>query len=203
MPSTISETFFIAATVRRSFSRGPSPGSSAGEGVRSSSCSRRAAGISPKPPFTARLASMPGHEQAVDFVGAFEDPVHAGIAVMPLRGVVPDEAVSAVNLHVFVEHEVEHLARRDLEDRRFDRELLERGQHGSALVAALQHAVDQATGPVKHRLDRVFLNRHLGELVADGAERPDRLTELLTRGCVAGCLRDRQLGPAAAGWQPA
>ena len=93
-----------------------------------SSISFFAAGISGRPPLTARRASMPGNQQAVDLVGALEDAVDARVAVVPLGRVVADEAVAAVDLHVLVEDEVERLAARDLEDRRLDRELLERGQ---------------------------------------------------------------------------
>ena len=75
---------------------------------------------------------MPGNQQPVDFVRAFEDAIDARVAILPLGRVVAHEAVAAVNLDVLVDGVVDHLAAGDLEDRRFDRELLERGEHGRA-----------------------------------------------------------------------
>ena len=71
---------------------------------------------------------MPGNQQAVDLVGAFEDAVDARVAVVALGRVVAHEAVAAVDLDVLVEHEVQHLAAGDLRDRRFDGVFLERGE---------------------------------------------------------------------------
>ena len=81
--------------------------------------------MSGRSPLTARRDQHAGNQQPVDLVGAFEDAVDARIAVIPLGGVVLDEAVAAMNLHVLVEHEVECLAADDLRDGRLDGELLE------------------------------------------------------------------------------
>ena len=60
VPSTISATFFNAATARRSPSSGASDAGSGSDGVRISSCSFFAAGMSGRSPFRARRISMPG-----------------------------------------------------------------------------------------------------------------------------------------------
>ena len=92
-----------------------------------------------QPAFERAPHEQPGNQQAVDLVGALEDPVHTRVAVVPLGGVVADEAVAAMDLDVLVEDVVQHLAAGDFQDRRLDCELLERSQHGirrAALRAA-------------------------------------------------------------------
>ena len=168
----------MPATAFAAASSGPSPGGS-NDGVSSSSCSLRAAAMIGRRALDRALGQHAGDQQAVDLVGAFEDAVDPRVAVLPLGRVVVHEAVAAVDLHVLVDDEVDHLAARDLEDRRLDGELLERGEHGVALVRAVDGAVDQPGGAIEHGLDGVLADDHLGELVADGAERGDRLAELL------------------------
>src|SRR6185437_17020510 len=56
-----------------------------------------------QPALLGALEQHAGGEQAVDFVGAFEDPVDARIAVSALDGVVLMVAVAAVDLHAFVQ----------------------------------------------------------------------------------------------------
>ena len=74
----------------------------------------------------ARFRIVPGHDQAVDLVGALEDAVDARVAQQPLGLVLLDEAVAAVDLHRLVGAEVEHLGAEHLDDRSLDRELLDR-----------------------------------------------------------------------------
>ena len=62
------------------------------------------------------LGEHAGNQEAIDLVGAFENPVHARVPVVALGGVVLHVAVAAVNLNVLVEREVERLAARDLRD---------------------------------------------------------------------------------------
>ena len=56
------------------------------------------------------------HQQPVDFVGALKDAVDTGVAVVALGGIVVYKTVAAVDLDVFVQHVVDHLAAGDLED---------------------------------------------------------------------------------------
>ena len=123
-PSVISATFLNASTAARCSSRGPSPRAPARPGLRVSrpaACARPA--ISGSSPFTARANQHARDQQPVDLVRAFEDAVHARIAVVPLGGIVLHEPVAAVNLHVLVEHEIQRLAARDFRNRRLDGEL--------------------------------------------------------------------------------
>ena len=77
---------------------------------------------------------MPGISSRLISLVPFEDAVDARVAVVALGGIVADVAVAAVNLDVLVEDEVERLAAGDLQDRRLDGELFERGA-GSAFGA--------------------------------------------------------------------
>ena len=142
------------------------------------------------------------NEQAVDLVGAFENPVDARVAVVTFGRIIADEAVAAVDLHVLVEDVVHHLAAGDLRDRGFNGVLFQRGESSrtvSRLVRSrFDPCVDVAGGPVHHALHGVRPRRHLSELVLDCAERRDGLTELLTLGRIFRRLADRDVGASAA-----
>ena len=118
---------------------------------------------------------------------------------MALGRVVPDEPVAAVDLHVLVEHLVQRLAARHLEDRRLDGVLLQRAENGAVVagVGALEHPVDEAHGAEDHRLERVGAGDHAADLVLDGAEAGYRLPELPPAGRVARRFADG--APRAAG----
>ena len=111
MPRTASAVFFMPGDQLRA------PHASASRtmtteragGARSSSWSAFAAAMSGSVALDRAPRQHAGHEQAIDLVGPFEDPVDARVAVVPLGGIVLHEAVAAVNLHVLVEDEVEHL----------------------------------------------------------------------------------------------
>ena len=103
-----------------------------------------------------------------------------------------------MDLDVLVHHEIDHLAAGDLQDRRFDRELFERCQHGVALVRAIHGRVDEAGRAIEHGLDRVLANHHFGKLVLYRAKARDRLAELLPLGGIRGGLADDPAGSAAA-----
>ena len=138
-------------------------------------------------------------EQPVDLVRPLEDAVHPRIAVVALGRVVPDEPVAAVDLHVLVEHLVQRLAARHLEDRRLDGVLLQRAENGAVVVGvgALEHPVEEAHGAEDHRLERVGAGDHAADLVLDGAEAGYRLPELPPAGRVARRFADG--APRAAG----
>src|SRR3954465_8023622 len=158
-------------------SSGPSPGTSR-EGERISSCSRLAAEIIGSVPLTARFASMPGISRRLISLVPSKIRFTRASRYCRSAGVVADEAIAAVDLHVFVDDKVDHLAARDLENRGLDGELLERVEHRAAVVGVVDRAVDQAGGAIEHRFDGILADHHLGELVADRPERPDRLAEL-------------------------
>ena len=187
----------MPATAFAAPSSGPSPGGS-NDGVSSSSCSRARRGDDRQRALGRPFGQHAGDQQPVDLVGAFEDAVDPGVAVLALGGIVVHEAVAAVDLHVLVDDDVNHLAARDLEDGRLDGELFERGEHGVALVRAVDGAVDQPGGAIEHRLDGVLADDHFGELLADGAERGDGLAELLPLGGIRRRLRDYPARAAAA-----
>ncbi len=89
-----------------------------------------------------------------------------------------------MNLHVLVYDDVEHFAAGDLQDRGLDGELLECGEHRTALVRPVARPVKEPRRAVQHRFDRVLEHHHLRQLVAHGTERGDRLAELLAPGSV-------------------
>ena len=114
-------------------------------------------------------------------------------------GIVVDEAVAAVDLDVLVDDEVDHLAAGDLQDRRLDRELLERCQHGVAGVRLPCSALSIRPA-VRYSMASTAYSRidHLRELVADRAEARDRLAELSALGGIRRRLADHPPRAAAA-----
>src|SRR5579864_8502886 len=71
------------------------------------------------------LQQPPRDDQAIDFVCAFEDAVHAGIAIHALGGILFDESVPAEDLHHFIDDVVEHLRTPDFQDGALNRVLLD------------------------------------------------------------------------------
>jgi len=127
----------------------------------------------------------------------------AGVAEAPLGRILAHEAVAAEDLHFLVDDEVDHLAAGDLQQRRLDRELLERAGHLSAAVAAPRRTfrdrlIDQSGRAVEHALHAVEPQRHLAELLLDRAERGQRLAELAPGRGVTSGFGERRLGAAAA-----
>ena len=90
-------------------------------------------------PALCALQHHAGGEQAVDFVGAFENAVDARIAIGALHGVVLMEAVAAVDLHAFIDHVIQHFRREDLDEGAFGGELLDQ------LSASLQEVFELAS----------------------------------------------------------
>ena len=70
------------------------------------------------------LQQPAGDDEPVDFVGAFEDAVHARVAIGALRRILLDKAVATVNLHGLIDDVVEHLRAGDLDDGALDGILL-------------------------------------------------------------------------------
>ena len=128
------------------------------------------------------LQQHAGDQQAVDFVGAFEDAVDARIAVGALDRVVLMVAVAAVDLDAFVDDVVEHFGGVDLDDGALDGELLDGLEHAAARHRARSRRsradwLDQADDAPAHRFGGVDANRHFGELVLDRAELRDGRAE--------------------------
>ena len=178
MPRIINAVFFIAPTARRSASSGSSDGFGDARGQQFV-LQLSGRGDDRQAPLHGTFRQHAGDQQAVDLVGAFEDPVDARIPIVPFGGIVAHEAVAAVNLDVLVEDEVEHLAARHLEDGGLDGELLERGERRDR-SAWLPCSMPSMRPAVRYSIDfdGVLADRHFGELVADGTERGERLAEL-------------------------
>ena len=96
---------------------------------------------------------------------------------------------------------MQHLAARDLEDRRLDGQLLQRlaqrGGVGGVVIG--EGRVEEAGGAVDHAVDREGARRHLPQLVPDRAEARDRHPELVALGGVAHRLADREVGAPGGG----
>ena len=121
---------------------------------------------------------------------------------MPFGRVVFDEPVAAMDLKVFVEHEIEHLAAGDLGNRLFDCIFFERHERSRSVGRIVRRGpdpcVDQPSGPVEQALECVRADDHLADLVANRSEGGNRLSELLPIGRVPGRLANRALRAAAA-----
>ena len=151
----------------------------------------------PRSPFDRAAGEHARNQQAIDLVGAFENPVDTRIAVVTLGRIVAHVAVAAVNLDVFVEHEVQHLTAGDLRNRRFNRVFLQRGERHRLIAGIVRRAVDagldETRGSIEEALDGIGAHDHFAQLVFDRAERRDRLAELLSLSGVAGRLAHRRL----------
>ena len=73
-----------------------------------------------------------------------------------------------------------------------------RAMDGAVVGRLRDRGVDEARGPVRQALGGVGARHHLAELVLDGAERGDRLAELLASGRVLRRVADRAAAAAGA-----
>ena len=140
-------------------------------------------------------------EHAVDLVGAFENPVDAGIAVAALHAGLGRVAHAAVDLDRLVDDQVEHLGSEDLHHGALRGEVGNALQRGLALLHAarlerLDGVVDVLSGPVGGRFAGVDLDGALAELVADGPVLRDGPAELVALVGVLHGAGDRPLGAA-------
>ena len=104
-----------------------------------------------------------------------------------------------MNLDILVQHVVQHLASRDLQDRALGRKLLEdvAERASVARVVSVERRVEQPGGAVDHALDGVGPRRHLSKLVLDRAKAGDRPAELVALGGVARRFTDGRCRAAA------
>ena len=114
------------------------------------------AGSSGKLSAHGALQQPAGDDEAVDFVGAFEDAVDARVAIGALGRILFDEAVAAVDLHRLIDHAVEHLRAPDFDDGALDGVLLDGFADSLAarefFVDLGQSGVHHADGAIDHRL---------------------------------------------------
>ncbi len=89
-----------------------------------------------------------------------------------------------MNLHPFIDHVTQSFGGENLDQRRFNRELLRRLEQRAATVNVPRH-------PVQHAFARVHADGHLGQLVLDQAELGDRLAEGLPVARIANGKRER------------
>ncbi len=126
-----------------------------------------------------------GRQDSVDFVGAFEDSVDAGVAIEALHRVVLMVAVAAMDLDGFVGHEAQCLRAENLGERAFHGELFDRGEQRPLLHQIL----DVAHDAVGHRLIDEHARGHLRQFVLDQPELANRLPERLALAGVAKRMR--------------
>ena len=129
------------------------------------------------------LQQKAGNDEAVDFIGTFENAIDARIAVVAFRRIFFDEAVSSVDLHHLVDHVVEEFRSPNLEDRALDGILVDqfpyRGHVGLAFAQLRDGCIHLSNGSISHRLAREDADRDVGNLLANQAEVGDHLAERL------------------------
>ncbi len=141
-------------------------------------------------------------EHTIDFVGAFEDPVNARIAIGAADRIIFVETVTTEDLHAFVHSEIEHFAAIDLRDRAFYCIFFE---HFHGVLYAVARSVSGVHGgfhvprtAVHHRLDRENLYGYFSEFFLDQAKVCDLLPECFALLGVFGSSHQHILGAADA-----
>src|SRR4029453_16620908 len=129
-----------------------------------------------------------GYQQTIDLVGSLEDPVDPRVSKMAFGWIVAHEPVSAMNLDVFVEHEVESFAARNLGDRCFDCVFFDSSQRSGSLRRIVRRAlnplIDESGNAIEQAFERVRAHNHFADFVPNSSEVGDWLTELSTCCCV-------------------
>ncbi len=149
------------------------------------------------------LQQKSGDDQAIDFVGAFEDSVDAGVAVGALGGIFFHKSVATVDLDSFVDDEVDHLGAPDFDDGAFDGILFDSfanffGGVCAGFVDLVQRDVHHADRAVDHSFAGVDAHCHVGEFFANQAEVGDDFIESLALLGVANGVFERDARAADA-----
>ena len=116
-----------------------------------------------------------GGEQAVDFVGAFENPVDARIAIGVLARILLTEAVAAVNLDALIYNVIERFRREHFNEAAFGRELFDSLQCVGGIAGHV--SFNRANHSIGHAFAGVHTHGHLSDFVLDHAEFADGLSE--------------------------
>jgi hypothetical protein len=142
-------------------------------------------------------------DEPVDFVGAFEDAIDAGIAIGALRRILFHEAVAGIDLHRLVDDVIDHLRAPDFEDRALDRIFLDRLAPFLWPRRGWPSRSPKAARPSFRPCDRRATRRHrsachVRDFLAHQSEVADRLAERLALLGIGHRALDRNPRPAHA-----